>query len=179
MAELDFDFDPNEVEPSQLLEPLPAGEYQAIIERSEVKPTKAGTGTVLELRLKIVSGPFEGRFVRDWLNIRNPSAEAQRISLERLSSICRACGVMHAISDSEELHDRLMTVHLKLEKDKEGNPQNRVTGYTAPHDGAKPTSASNGADTVGAGVKPVAKPTAPWKKKAKAAEADAPFEATV
>lgn len=178
MAELDFDFDPNEVEPSQPLEPLPAGEYAAIIERSEVKPTKAGTGTVLELRLKIVSGPFEGRSVRDWLNIRNPSAEAQRISLERLSSICRACGVMHAISDSEELHDRLMTVHLKLEKDKEGNPQNRVTGYTAPHDGAKPTSASNGAQSAA----PAAKPAAPWKKKAKAAEVDAeanaPFEAT-
>ncbi|TWU39480.1 DUF669 domain-containing protein [Novipirellula artificiosorum] len=45
-----LNFDANQVEPTNSLEPIPAGKYVAVITDSEMKPTKAGTGQETELR---------------------------------------------------------------------------------------------------------------------------------
>lgn len=40
-------FDANQVEPSNDLDPVPAGKYLAVITESEMAPNKAGTGHYL------------------------------------------------------------------------------------------------------------------------------------
>ena len=63
MALLNFNAD--EVAPSTSHDPIPAGKYQAVITDSELKMTKSGTGSYLELTFEITDGEFEKR---------NPSA---------------------------------------------------------------------------------------------------------
>ena len=44
------------IEPAATYEPLPAGNYSAVIVESEEEPTKAMTGSYLQLGLEIVEG---------------------------------------------------------------------------------------------------------------------------
>lgn len=105
MAFLGQQFDPNAVEPQQDFEPIPAGEYPAIITDSDMKPTKSGNGQYLELTHQITDGPLKGRLVWARLNLDNPNAKAVEIAQRSLSSICHACGVTKQINDSQQLHN--------------------------------------------------------------------------
>ena len=49
-------FDANTVEPADDLEPIPAGKYVAVITDSEMKPTKSGIGSYLQLTFTIIEG---------------------------------------------------------------------------------------------------------------------------
>ena len=53
------------IEPAATYEPLPAGNYSAVIVESEEKPTKAMTGSYLQLGLEIVEGQYAGRKLID------------------------------------------------------------------------------------------------------------------
>ena len=66
MAQLNFKASSIEIteRPSAAFGPLPPGEYEMIIVRSETRPTRAGTGHFLELEMQVVSGPASGR--RHW-----------------------------------------------------------------------------------------------------------------
>ena len=56
MADLG-NFNANQVEPTTEFETIPAGRYQAMIVESEMKPTKSGSGSYLQLTFQIVEGP--------------------------------------------------------------------------------------------------------------------------
>ncbi len=49
-------FDANQVEPSSDFEPIPAGKYLAVITETEMKPTKSGAGSYLQLTFQIIEG---------------------------------------------------------------------------------------------------------------------------
>ena len=49
-------FDANHVEPTGNFEPIPAGKYQAAITESEMKPTKNGGGSYLQVTFTITDG---------------------------------------------------------------------------------------------------------------------------
>ena len=53
-------FDANQVEPTGDFEPIPAGKYLAVITDSEMKPTKSGTGSLLQLFHGEVLLPVDG-----------------------------------------------------------------------------------------------------------------------
>jgi len=59
-------FDANNVEPSGDFEPIPAGKYLAIITDSEMKPTKNGNGSYLELTFQVIEGPCKNRLLWAW-----------------------------------------------------------------------------------------------------------------
>lgn len=159
-------FSAHDVEPQDSFEPLPAGWYPVIISDSENKPTKAGTGSYLQLELQVIEGDFEGRKVWDRLNLDNPNQTAVEIAQRALSAICRAVEVMTP-NDSTELHDRPFEVKLSVKPAKgEYEPTNEVKGYraleaapaaaaAAPARGAKATASAG----AGTGAK-----TPPWKR---------------
>ena len=64
-------FNAADVEPNEGFTPLPAGEYQAIISESEMKPTKDGQGKYLQLKLQILNGQHQNRTLFDRLNLVN------------------------------------------------------------------------------------------------------------
>jgi hypothetical protein len=144
-------FNANNVEPMAEFEAIPAGKYVAAITASEMKATKAGTGSFLELTFEIVEGEFKGRKFWARLNLDNPNQVAVKIARSELASICRAAGVMEP-KDSSELHNLPMLVTVKTKPDKDGELRNELKGY-AKREGAvtgKPQQAVN--------------PTPPWRR---------------
>ena len=128
-------FNANDVEPNAAFTPLPAGEYQAIISESEMKPTKDAQGKYLQMKLQILNGAYQNRTLIDRLNLVNKNDVAVQIAKGTLSSICRAVNVLTP-NDSAELHNKPLTIIVKIKNDQNGNPQNEVKGYKARHTSA-------------------------------------------
>lgn len=144
-------FNAENVEPNAPRDPIPAGWYRAVIEASEEKPTKAQTGSYLQLTIQIIEGDHAGRKVIDRLNLNNPNATAVEIAQRTLSSICRALGIMTP-RDSQDLHDKPMMVKVKV-KPASGDysASNEVDDYAAVEAKAAAAAASGGS-------------TPPWKR---------------
>jgi hypothetical protein len=122
-------FDANHVEPHTDFEPIPAGQYLAAIIESEMKPTKAGTGSYLQLTFQVLEGEFKNRLLWARLNLDNPNDTARKIAQGELSAICRAVGVM-APNDSVELHNLPLVITVKCKKrDDTGDISNEIKSY--------------------------------------------------
>ena len=149
-----IDFDAVEAAPS--FEPIPAGNYKCVITDHEQKPTKAQTGSYLQLKIEIIEGPYSGRIVFDRLNLENPNPTAVQIATRTLKTIGAALqGPLH---NSEELLDRPLMVKLAVRPASNGyEASNDVKGYS-----------SAGAVPVAPAAAPVAAPQAaaapPWKR---------------
>lgn len=147
-------FDANQVDPNTVMEPLPAGWYKAVITASEEKPTKAQTGSYLQLTLEVIEGKEQGRKLTDRLNLNNPNATASEIAYRTLSAICHAIGVMTP-RQSSDLHDKPLMVKVKVKPgDATYGPSNEVAGYEAVASGGAPAAAASA---------PAAS-TPPWKR---------------
>ena len=85
MAQL-HGFNANNVEPTVEFDPIPAGKYLAMITDSEMKPTKSGSGSYLQLAFQILEGEYKGRFVWARLNLDNPNSTAVQIAKAELSA---------------------------------------------------------------------------------------------
>jgi len=92
-------------------EPLPAGDYKCQIIESEIRQTKAGTGSYLSLTHEITSGPHTGRRVWARLTMSNPNPTAERIGKMQLSALCGVLGI-EQLADSAELHDRVFVAKI-------------------------------------------------------------------
>lgn len=128
MADLNG-FDARKVEPAADFEAIPAGKYLAAITESEMKETKAGTGSYLQLTFTILEGEYKNRILWARLNLNNPNATAVKIARAELSAICHAVGVMSP-KDSVELHNLPLLITVKCKKrDDTGEIVNEVKGY--------------------------------------------------
>jgi hypothetical protein len=144
-------FNANSVEPMAEFEAIPAGKYLAVITASEMKPTKSGNGSFLELTFQVAEGQFKGRLLWARLNLDNPNPLTVKIARSELAAICRAVGVMEP-KDSCELHNLPLVVSVKQKADSDGEVRNEVKGYAKREtaNGAKPAQAVN--------------PTPPWRR---------------
>lgn len=150
-------FNANEVEPTTAFDPLPAGKYVAAITNSQVKPTKNGDGSYLELEFEVLEGDFRGRKVWDRLCINHPNATTVKIARGNLSAICRAVGVMQP-RDSVDLHNLPLVITVKCKKRQDtGDITNEVKGYAA-------KSTSVAASQGQTQQEPVTSNTPPWKR---------------
>jgi len=133
-------FNANEVQPNSF-DLLPAGEYEAVIVASELKPTSAGTGKYLKLQLQILNGEYQNRRLFDNLNIDNPNAEAVTIARGTLSAICRSVGVLTP-HDSSELHNKPLRIKVKVQPARDGfDEQNKIVAYKPRLTGPGPMTA--------------------------------------
>ena len=144
-------FNANNVEPATDFEPIPAGKYQAVITNSEMKQTKSGNGSYLELTFQVIEGEYKGRLLWARLNLENPNAMAVKIARGELSSICRAVSVLEP-KDSSELHNLPLVVTVKQKADDAGEIRNEIKGY-AKKDAAQPAKPQQAAN-----------PTPPWRR---------------
>ena len=146
-------FNANEVEPTADFEPIPAGKYLAAITESEMKATKKGDGSYLQLEFTVLDGDYKGRKVWDRLCINHPNDLTQKIARGNLSAICRAVGVMQP-RDSVELHNIPLLITVKVKKRTDNNElTNEVKGYES-----KTVAAGRPAQA------PVSNATPPWKR---------------
>lgn len=146
MANLN-NFNANQVEPSSNLEAIPAGKYLAVITESELKPTKSGSGSYLQLTFQILDGEYKGRFLWSRLNLHNANPTAVKIAQAELSAICRAVGVLTP-GDSVELHNLPLVINVKCRKREDsGDVTNEIRGFSKreiavekPIQGSSPTT---------------------------------------
>jgi hypothetical protein len=146
-------FNATEVEPTSSFEPIPAGKYLAAITESEMKPTKNGSGSYLQMTFTIIEGEFKNRVLWARLNLNNPNATAVKIARSELSAVCHAVGVMQP-RDSVELHNLPLVITVKLKKREDtGELTNEIKGY-------EPKASSTGQPQQA----PVTSNTPPWKR---------------
>jgi len=127
MAQINFDA--SQVNPSVPFDVLPSDKYLAEITNSEMKSTKAGDGSYLELEFTVVDGEFRGRKVWDRLCLNHRTQKTVEIARANLSAICHATGVMQP-RESSELHRIPFIITVKVRKDKDSDElYNEVKGY--------------------------------------------------
>lgn len=127
-----LNFDANAIQTDTSFDPIPAGWYNAIIDESEMKPTRDGSGAYLALRFNVIDGQYAGRKVFTRLNLRNQNPVAQDIAQKQLSSICHAVNVLN-VQDSSQLHALPLQIRVKVTNDPTGQyePSNEISGYKA------------------------------------------------
>lgn len=155
MAKLNFNASAVEI-PQRTYGPLPAGEYEMMVIKSDNKVIKAGNGHYLELEMQVISGEHSGRRHWERLNLDNPSKKTVDIAEEQLARLCAALGLAK-LEDSEELHDRPFIAKLAI--DKRDPTSNRIYDFM-PADGAAP--AAPAVAVKPAAVAAPAKSARPW-----------------
>lgn len=121
-------FDAQAVEPNEGFELLPAGDYEAVIVGSEIKPTSNQQGKYIALELQVINGKFQNRKLWDNLNIWNQSEKAVTIAKGTLSAICRAVNVPTP-RDTADLHNKPLRVTVAIEQSVGFNPKNVIKSY--------------------------------------------------
>lgn len=125
-------FDPNAHEPSKDFEVLPPGKYTCLIESAELRNTQKGTGKLIKVTLKVVEGLYANRKLFDNINVRNPSADCQRMGIAQLSSIGRAAEC-YPVDDTANLVDKVVIAVVKVKKREDTNEdKNDVRTYESP-----------------------------------------------
>lgn len=128
MANLN-NFDANQVEPSSEFEPIPAGRYTAMISDSEMRATKSGAGSYLQLTFQVLEGEYKGRLLWARLNLENANPTTVQIARAELSAICRAVGVLTP-RDSIELHNLPLIITVRCKKRTDTDEiTNEIKGY--------------------------------------------------
>ncbi|HOD84820.1 MAG TPA: DUF669 domain-containing protein [Phycisphaerae bacterium] len=146
-------FDAAQVEPTASFEPIPAGKYLAAITESEMKPTKNGSGSYLQMTFTVLEGEYKNRVLWARLNLNNPNVTAVKIARSELSAICRAVGVLQP-RDSVELHNIPLLITVKVKKREDtGELTNEIKGY-------EPKAVAAGQPQQA----PAASTTPPWKR---------------
>ena len=124
-----FNFNAASVEPMapRSFEPLPAGVYEMMVVKSDVKGTQAGTGHYIELEMHCLSGEYSGRRIWERLNVDNTSKQAQDIAQAALAALCKAIGI-DDMTETEQLHD--LPFLASIEIDRKDSTKNRIVGYS-------------------------------------------------
>ena len=128
MPVFDFDVSTYEAPKRTSFEPLPPGDYNAMISDSQMKATKAGTGEYLELTIQIIDGAHSGRRIWERLNVSNANKIAEEIARSQLNGIKAACNI-EKLESSEQLHN--IPFVLSLDIDRREPSRTKVMGYTS------------------------------------------------
>lgn len=176
MAKLDAPIDLTDVPEREEFTPVPPGPYTVMIVGSDIKTTQAG-GQMIELEMDIQDGEHQNRKLFERINIVNANPKAVEIAYRTLAEIGKAFGKT-SIKDTEELHNKRMTVNVVVDPakpykkdgvDHPGKPQNRITRYlpyAAQASVSKPsTTVSNNTSVVQTTEQPSSASVPPWKQK--------------
>jgi hypothetical protein len=124
-----INFNVSEVAPAQEFQPLPEGKYEAVITDSDVRATRAGNGSYIQLEFEIVSGEYRGRRLWGRYNIENPNPDAVRIGRSQFAAVCRAVNIP-APRDTSELHNLSLILSVKCQKQRDSDDlENVIKGY--------------------------------------------------
>jgi hypothetical protein len=178
MAKLDYQPDYTDTK-EQSFEPIPAGDYIAVIENSDYLQNKQGSGNILKLTYQIIDGPMKGKKLFENLNLENANQQAEQISRRVLNALCLACNLQDSVlKDSAQLHNIPIKISVGVRPDgrpgMEGQIQNTIKKHLLlkeeqkqevteeapvekPKTSAKKTAAAPAAE-------PTAKKKHPWER---------------
>lgn len=111
-------------------DPIPAGWYTVIVDESELRTNKAGTGQYVWMAFRVIDGEYNGRKVFHRFNTLNSNPTAQEIGHRELSRLTAAVG-LGGFQDTQELHGKPLGIKVKIRKDLTGNfaDDNEITAF--------------------------------------------------
>lgn len=112
-------------------DPIPPGNYVALVASAVDKPNSKKTGEYTKIEFIIARGDHKNRKVYSYFNFVNPSETAVSIAKREFRDLCVAVGIEGNITSSTAPVGRL--VGLRLDVDGE---YNRIREYVALPDGA-------------------------------------------
>ena len=115
-------------------EPIPDGKYVALIEESEVKTNRAGDGTYLNLRWRVVQGDYTNRVVFQNITLTHAVEKWQKAGEEDLQRLCDCLGMSAWPKDSNQLHEMPCLISVYIREQEGYKPDNKVKGYAPPPD---------------------------------------------
>lgn len=125
-----IDFNSQQYEPDVGFQPIPGGLYQAHITNSDKREAKSGNGWYLWFEFEVREGPHKGRKLFTNFNLGNSNAEAVRIANGQFSALCRACGKLGRVSDTQQLHMIPVEIKVTERPAKDGfDASNDIRGY--------------------------------------------------
>lgn len=86
-------FDWDNVKDETVFEPLPRGEYEVQISETSYGPNSAGTGDNFVVTYQVAGGQHDGRTLKRWFALRNPSKQAEEIAMQGVKQLLDACGL--------------------------------------------------------------------------------------
>lgn len=123
--------------------PVPAGEYVMQVTKTELKQTSTG-GLCIKVQFDIIGPAYQGRKLFANFNIRNSSAEAERIGRQQLKALVIAGRVQEPLQDSDQLLGATVKASVTIRKATDEYPaSNDVKNYKAV-EGAMPSGVPAG-----------------------------------
>ena len=140
MAFLGQEFDVNSLPQSESnFDTLPAGWYDVNITGAELKATKDGTGSYINVKYAVTGPTHQGRVVFGMLNLKNKNPKAEEIGRQQLGELMRACGLAR-VTDSDQLIGGRCSIKLAIRAaDGQYEAQNEVKGWKSITGSAAPT----------------------------------------
>lgn len=112
-------------------EPLPGGEYNAVVKEAEEKETNDGLGSYIKTKNMITSGEYKGRFYWDMFNWVNKNELCVKIGKKMFAQLCKAINVNRPDS-LDDITGREFVVKLKVKPARgEYGPSNAAVVYKA------------------------------------------------
>jgi hypothetical protein len=126
----------------QDFQPIPDGWYRVEVKKAELKATKDGNGQYINVQYSVMGPSHAGRVVFDIINVRNASAEAERIGLAGLKRLKLAVG-LPSLTDTDQLVGRNLEIDVKTQKSADYGDKNVVKAYRSPEGSAMPAAVAN------------------------------------
>lgn len=146
-------FDASKVDPFVEFQPIPAGDYLGALVESELKEAKQNNANkYINAKFQIIDGPHKGVHVWEIFNLVNANDQAVAIAQAKLSSLCRAVGVLQPRSTAD-LYNKPVVLKLTVEErsDKKGSYNNKIADFK-PAGGQSLTVVQPQAQTQGGSV---------------------------
>jgi len=157
-------FNVSEVTPAQEYKPLPEGKYEVVIADSDVKATRTGNGSYIQLEFEVVSGEYKGRKLWGRYNIENSNREAVEIGRSQFAAVCQAVNIPSP-RDTSELHNCTLILSVKCRRRKDSDElENTIGGYKPKTGTVAPQAAAVAQQTSSPATTAPAPSTAPWAR---------------
>lgn len=112
--------------------PIPSGEYESVVKKTEQKRTKDGKGSYISFQFEIINHKeFAKRIIFTNLNIENDNATTVEIAEKELATIAEAVGKPN-FDDTEQLHGiPLLIKVVKKPSTANASEKNEIKFYSA------------------------------------------------
>lgn len=144
--------------PTNSFDPLPPGEYEAMVINAEERETRAGNGTFIALTMEILEGKFSGRKIWENLNVVNPNKTTVEMAHRNLKQLSIACGYPAELTEIDWENCVNIPFTMTLDIDRKDSTRNRVMGYKRVGSGLAPFKNAPGAHAPLTAAKP-------WERK--------------
>jgi len=137
-------FDSSEVEVQEDYSCLPRGKYRVMIERCELKETRAKTGWLISTMFDVLDDSCAGRKLFYNFNIKNNNEMAEKIGKSDFAKFLKALGLggLKSKDELEHLVDKTLVVDVKIKKDRDGENVNDISKFIASKAESQPVFAA-------------------------------------